>query len=35
MTARLSNIAAAELAFDPDRDPAEKLARIQFPMPAE
>lgn len=31
MKARLSNVAAVELAFDPDHDPAEKLARIQFP----
>jgi NAD+ kinase len=33
MTARLSKIAAVELAFDPERDPAEKLAQIQFPPP--
>jgi NAD+ kinase len=28
---RVSNIAAAELAFTPDQDPGEKLARLQFP----
>ena len=28
---KTSNIAAVELAFDPSHDPAEKLARIQFP----
>jgi NAD kinase len=33
MHARVSNIAAVELAFDPDHEPAEKLARIQFPPP--
>jgi NAD+ kinase len=31
MHARVSNIAAAELAFPPEHDPAAKLARIQFP----
>lgn len=31
--ARVSPVAAAELAFDPEFDPAEKLARIQFPLP--
>jgi nicotinate (nicotinamide) nucleotide adenylyltransferase len=31
MRARVSNIAAAELAFEPEHDPATKLARIQFP----
>lgn len=35
MRARVSNIAAVELAFDPDMDPSEKLARIQFPPPGE
>ncbi len=29
---RVSRTAAVELAFDPDLDPAEKLARIQFPL---
>ncbi|MBW2528474.1 MAG: NAD(+)/NADH kinase [Deltaproteobacteria bacterium] len=32
MRARVSNIAAVELAFDPEYDAAEKLARIQFPL---
>ena len=31
MGVKTSNIAAVELAFDPSHDPAEKLARIQFP----
>lgn len=31
MRARVSNIAAVELAFEPQHDPASKLARIQFP----
>jgi NAD kinase/nicotinic acid mononucleotide adenylyltransferase len=31
MRARVSNIAAVELAFEPEHDPATKLARIQFP----
>jgi hypothetical protein len=31
MGVKTSNIAAVELAFDPRHDPAEKLARIQFP----
>lgn len=31
LRARASNIAAVEMAFDPNMDPAEKLARIQFP----
>jgi NAD+ kinase len=31
LRARVSNIAAAELLFDPRHDPAAKLARIQFP----
>lgn len=31
LTARVSNIAAVELAFTPEHDPAAKLARIQFP----
>jgi NAD+ kinase len=35
MTARVSNIAAVELAFDPRFDAAEKLARLQFPPAAE
>jgi NAD kinase len=30
--ARTSRTAAVELAFDPEQDPAEKLARIQFPL---
>ncbi len=30
--ARVSRTAAVELAFDPGHDPAEKLARIQFPL---
>ncbi|QDU62113.1 putative inorganic polyphosphate/ATP-NAD kinase [Planctomycetes bacterium Pan216] len=33
MSIRVSSVAAVELAFDPHHDPAEKLARIQFPMP--
>ena len=32
MTARVSNTAAVELAFDRQHDPAEKLASIQFPL---
>ncbi len=32
MTARVSNIASVELAFDPALDLAEKLAQIQFPL---
>ena len=32
MTARISKIAAVELAFDPRRDLGEKLAQIQFPL---
>ena len=35
MGIRTSNIAAVELAFDPRHDPAEKLARIQFPNAGE
>jgi NAD+ kinase len=35
LQARVSYIAAAELAFPPQHDPAEKLARIQFPAPEE
>ena len=35
MTARVSNIAAAELAFDPRFDASEKLARLQFPAHTE
>ncbi len=35
MRIKTSNIAAAELAFDPGHDPAEKLARIQFPTSGE
>ena len=31
MGVKTSNVAAVELAFDPSHDPAEKLARIQFP----
>jgi hypothetical protein len=31
MRVRTSRIAAAELAFLPEHNPAEKLARIQFP----
>jgi NAD kinase len=31
MRARVSNIAAVELAFEPEHDPVSKLARIQFP----
>jgi NAD+ kinase len=31
ITVRVSNIASVELAFDPEYDPAEKLAHIQFP----
>ena len=31
MRARVSNIAAVELAFEPEHDPSSKLARIQFP----
>ncbi len=31
MRARLSHTASVELVFDPAHDPAEKLARIQFP----
>jgi hypothetical protein len=31
MRVRISRIAAAELAFDPHRDLAEKIAQIQFP----
>jgi NAD kinase len=33
LRARLSRCAAAELAFHKEHDPAEKLARIQFPPP--
>ena len=33
MTVRISRIAAAELAFNPNHDLAEKIAQIQFPMP--
>ena len=32
MSARVSNTAAVELAFDPEHDAAEKLASIQFPL---
>lgn len=35
MKVHTSNVAAVELAFDPSHVPAEKLARIQFPMPDE
>ncbi|MBN2493400.1 MAG: NAD(+)/NADH kinase [Deltaproteobacteria bacterium] len=35
LRARVSRIASVELAFDPHRDPAEKLARIQFPLREE
>lgn len=35
MTARISKIAAVELAFDPSRDLGEKLAQIQFPLVEE
>ena len=35
MSVKTSNIAAVELAFDPRHDPAEKLARIQFPTAGE
>jgi hypothetical protein len=35
MCARVSNIAAVELAFDPSFDAAEKLARLQFPPSQE
>ena len=35
MRVKTSNIAAVELAFDPRNDPAEKLARIQFPSADE
>ncbi len=35
MGIKTSNIAAVELAFDPGYDPAEKLARIQFPAEDE
>jgi NAD kinase/nicotinic acid mononucleotide adenylyltransferase len=35
MHARVSHIAAAELLFSPQHDPAAKLARIQFPLPRE
>ena len=35
MQARVSQTASLELAFDPSHDPAEKLARIQFPLAAE
>ena len=35
MGVKTSNIAAVELAFDPGHDPAEKLARIQFPAAGE
>ena len=35
MGIKTSNIAAVELAFDPSHDPAEKLARIQFPATDE
>jgi NAD kinase len=34
MRARVSNIAAVELAFEPEFDPATKLAQIQFPPTA-
>ena len=33
MTVRISRIAAAELAFHPHHDLAEKIAQIQFPRP--
>ena len=33
MTVRISRIAAAELAFNPNHDLAEKIAQIQFPKP--
>ena len=32
MTARASNTATVELAFDPETNPAQKLASIQFPL---
>ncbi len=32
LTARVSNIASVELAFLPGHRPAQKLARIQFPL---
>ena len=35
MRVKTSNIAAVELAFDHGYDPAEKLARIQFPTSGE
>jgi NAD kinase/nicotinic acid mononucleotide adenylyltransferase len=35
MGVKTSNIAAVELAFAPGHDPAEKLARIQFPTAGE
>ena len=35
MKARVSNIAAVELAFDPRFDASEKLARLQFPPAPE
>ncbi len=35
MRCGVSRIAAVELAFDPGTDPAEKLARIQFPLNRE
>ncbi len=33
MTARVSNIAAVELLFEPAHDPVAKLAMLQFPQP--
>ena len=33
LTVRISRIAAAELAFNPHHDLAEKIAQIQFPRP--
>ncbi len=35
MRIKVSHTAAVELAFDPDLNPAEKLAQIQFPPPEE
>ena len=35
MRARVSNIAAVELAFEPKHNPADKLAQIQFPLPED
>jgi NAD kinase len=35
LRARASRVATVELAFDPTHNPADKLARIQFPLPEE